>query len=763
MSNILALAILSLIPVSVSAVCVSQETASRIAARFVMSSPSLKMKGAASLSMSLAHTEWSEAVAGAADFYVFNATDGSAFVLVAGDDRAEAVLAYGEGSFNMDDLPCNLRWLLERYREQMECMYKTPSVALAKKTPVFVDAPVIMPMLTCNWDQRTPYRNLCPVHDGKNCVTGCVATAMAQVMYYWRYPLSTPALPSYVTRTLNIDVAALPSVEFDWDNMLDKYVTGDYTDEQATAVATLMRYCGQACKMDYGVGSSSAFVTDEVEAMKAFGYNSSITSLVRYNYSDSDWVSMMLEDLTAGRPLLYGSSGTMSHAFVIDGYDGAKFHVNWGWGGAGNGYYSLDAFPYGFSKHDMLFQVFPEGVDGVAPAWDFESGGIYYKVTGGNVRVTNGVNRYHGAVVIPESVWHGDVSYPVTTVGPGSFAGCTGLTSVVIGSSVTTICENAFADCVNLKRIAIAPSVRFVHNQAFVGCTALDTVDLSGLESWYAINFMDEEATPLRYAHHLRVNGDDITHVNIPESVVALSDYLFRNCESLVSVTMPATVKSVGRYSFYRCSSLKSVLMGDSVATLGYCAFAGCKALDSIALPASLKQIPRLAFKDCSRLTSIVIPDSVTSIGAYAFNKCTRLASVTLGEGLDTIAASAFGGCTAIASVTSKSLVPPLMLSKSCFHSSVYSSAELKVPHRALSAYRTTDYWNLFATITGIPESVVPGDVNGDGEVNIADVNALIQVILTNGEGETWDVNGDGEISVADINLLIDLILSSGR
>lgn len=729
------------------------------AAGFMASKSLKRFSSPATVSLELAYAQPSAIDASAVNYYVFNASDGSAFVIVSGDNRAETILAYGEGSIDMDLLPCNVRCWLDQYSQQMEQLLAMPSHQPMRAS---ADYPVVSPLLTCRWDQISPYNRMCPEFNGSRCLTGCVATAMAQVMYYWQYPESAPALPAYTTGTKNISVPALPGELLHWENMIDAYKGSNFTDEQADAVAALMRYCGQAVEVDYMPGSSGAFIGHVMPALRAFGYNSAVTMLTRYNYSDSMWVEMIHEDLMSGRPILYFAdnvSGSISHAFVIDGYDGNKYHINWGWGGIADGYFALDAFTYGMNyRHSMIFQTFPEDKDGVQQAYDFEAGGIFYKLTGTTVRVSNGPGSYCGDVIIPDVVVHDGQVYPVTAIGPAAFAGSTALTSVAIGGNVMSVGDNAFGGCAALKKVALPARPVVYHHQAFAGCTALDTVALADLDTWFNASFLDEEACPMFYAHHPLVGGKEITHVDVPEGMTSLQDYLFRNWQSLESVNIPGTVTSIGRYVFYHCTALTQVTLGDGVTSIGYCAFAGCKRLAAINLPASLRDIERYAFSECERLETLVIPDSITTIKAYSFRRCTRLRNVTLGAAMDSLGYYAFMSCTALDTIVCKASRPPRMRNKSCFSSSTYADAVLLVPRASFVSYQDDAYWGLFSQIGYVANGVGPYDMNGDGELNIADVNILINVIIAGRTGP-YDANGDGEVTIADVNALIDSVL----
>ena len=312
----------------------------------------------------LVHQEESLRDKSLTDYYVFNASDGSAFVIVAGDDRAASVLAYGKQALNMDKLPCNMQWMLDHYKRQIDWLRQHPDV---KSKTVTLPTPYVSPLLSCSWNQRSPYYNQCPTSGTQHCLTGCIATAMAQVMYYWKYPDEAPAMDGYTSEINGVTVDALPGGYFDWDNMLDTYTTSA-TAQQKDAVAMLMRYCGQACHMGYGTSASGAYSEDELEGMKLFGYNVDATLIARDDYTAEDWAEMIEEQLAAGCPILYGGVDAdkgAGHAFVVDGCIDGMYHINWGWSGSGDGFFVLDAFTsmglkYS-SEQQMLYQVYPTG------------------------------------------------------------------------------------------------------------------------------------------------------------------------------------------------------------------------------------------------------------------------------------------------------------------------------------------------------------------------------------------------------------------
>ena len=209
--------------------------------------------------------------------------------------------------------------------------------------------PTVAPLLgSIQWDQIIPYNKMCPMYNSTDrSVTGCVATAMAQVMMYYQYPKTLQAdIPAYVTRTKYLSIPQINKGEsYDWNNMLPQYASYEplnYTDAQAAAVAKLLYHCGVACEMDYGP-SSGANVTPAILSTY-FGYDSDLMQdLNRDVFTLAEWSQIMDKELTAKRPILYsGQSSDGGHEFVCDGTDGnGLYHINWGWGGYQDGYFDV--------------------------------------------------------------------------------------------------------------------------------------------------------------------------------------------------------------------------------------------------------------------------------------------------------------------------------------------------------------------------------------------------------------------------------------
>ena len=308
-------------------------------------------KGRASKSMNM------QAVpTGMPELYAFN-IEGGGYVIASADDRTLPVLGYSlTGTFDADQMPDNMRAWLQGYAEQISML---GNVSPAPSAADNLGLAAIEPLMQSRWAQNTPYNLLTPVSNGKQTLTGCVATALAQVMYYHQWPkAATTDIPAYTYEdpktNAPVEMQGLPAITFEWDQMLPAYTKDNPgTEQQQQAVAQLMRYCGQAVRMAYGP-TSTTNIQHAVKALREyFNYSKSIRDVFQYEYSLSEWQRLIWEELNHQRPVLMaGQNSTSSHAFVIDGYDGSGFfHVNWGWTGSKDDYFAIDVMNPNYPAH----------------------------------------------------------------------------------------------------------------------------------------------------------------------------------------------------------------------------------------------------------------------------------------------------------------------------------------------------------------------------------------------------------------------------
>ena len=325
------------------------------------------------VSLELAKTESSKArsdnsyLKGTVYFYVFNVSNGEGFVIVSGDDRTEPILAYSdEVDFNPSNIaPQTQKWL-QSYRDEIRNIVfnnisATPEIS--KEWQLLIEGKTseksfgkknggVTPLIQTKWDQSPYYNALCPYDNqaSQRTVSGCVATAMAQVMKFWNYPQTGSGFHSYNHSKYGTLSADFSSTNYLWTSMPNSVTSNN------TAVATLMYHCGVSVDMNYDIasrGGSGAYVINttstpicaEYSFETHFGYKNSLQGISKSNYTNTQWLNVMKSELDAGRPVLYAGFGSGGgHAFVCDGYDDNNFlHFNWGWSGQYDGYFSVNA------------------------------------------------------------------------------------------------------------------------------------------------------------------------------------------------------------------------------------------------------------------------------------------------------------------------------------------------------------------------------------------------------------------------------------
>lgn len=294
-------------------------------------------------------------------YYVFPNANSKGFTIVSGDDRLPEIVGYSsQGSYDGNNLPEGFISFMKAYQNLYNKVNLGDAEALKnlaeikawrnKKNASAASTSAVAPLLgNIEWDQTSPYNNMCPRYDSVHvAATGCVATAMAQVMAYYKYPKQLKAdIPGYVNRWNGIPME-IPTITreegvYDWDNMLPKYnKEANATQQQKDAVAKLMYHCGAAVQMNYGPESAAS--VSATKLAKYFGYDADLMmDLNRSTFSLDKWMQIIDTELAAGRPVLYsGQASDGGHQFICDGKDGeGLYHINWGWSGSQNGYFDL--------------------------------------------------------------------------------------------------------------------------------------------------------------------------------------------------------------------------------------------------------------------------------------------------------------------------------------------------------------------------------------------------------------------------------------
>jgi len=359
--------------------------ATKVAKNFLLQSKRFSGQDGITLAQSFVFSTPSEFIPGEFEdtplLYIFDVDNEGGIILVSGDDVASPVLGYTfSGNYNEDTMPYSFRKWIEGYKNhimwaienEIEANDEVENLwsALLKGEYELENDKRLDPLCSTTWDQSPYYNALCP----GGSVTGCVATAMAQVMKYWNHPAQGTGMHSYNHETYGTLSANFGATTYEWSQMPNSINSNN------NALATLMYHCGVSVDMNYSPNVSGAWVVEDDSPVCSesafknyFGYSSSLHGEKRDWHSNSQWLQMLYADLDAGRPLVYAGFGSGGgHAFVCDGYDaGDYFHFNWGWGGYYDGFFHIDALDPGGtgtgggsggynSGHQAIFDMVPE-------------------------------------------------------------------------------------------------------------------------------------------------------------------------------------------------------------------------------------------------------------------------------------------------------------------------------------------------------------------------------------------------------------------
>ena len=486
-------------------------------------------------------------------FYIFNAEDGG-FVIVSGDDRTPEILGYSErGRLDDNSVPGNVRWLLEYYEDVIKNLPAdyTPTTNTRRAGAIAKES--IAPMIQTSWGQGAPYNSQCPDFSGR-CLTGCVATAMAQIINYHKWPESeTAAIEGYSTATNKLFMPELPATSFEWDNMTD------------TEIAKLMLYCGQAVETDYGTVTSGAYVGNIPTAFSnVFNYDDAIKIVNRKNYADNSWTDLIYQELAENRPVIYGGeSDGSSHIFILHGYENGKFLINWGWGGDFDGYYEIDLLNPGtdnfVSNHTAVVGIQKELNEIRDPIlYNNQDLHLWFKLdpntreamvgTEADFTLANAIARppfdddywknptnYWADIVIPSTIVYNNKVYTVTSIASHAFYQNTEIQRVHLPETIRSIGAAAFYWCINLESINIPNQVSLIGSHTFTLCRKLKKLTL-------------------------------------PNGISEIGGGAFADCQGLTEINIPGNCTSIGNEAFRWCISLRKLILedGEETLNLGY-------------------------------------------------------------------------------------------------------------------------------------------------------------------------------------------------
>jgi hypothetical protein len=475
---------------------------------------------------------WTDVTAqtGFHEFYLLTRNTDEGFVIVAADDRVQPILGYSTENSFTTPLPPHVNAVLQGYEVEI-AYYRThnfeasediislwTSLLEGEFTPQSTTA--VAPMLTTTWDQSPYYNNLCPASDGQHAVTGCAATATAQIMKFWNWPPTGVGSHSYYDDDFGYQSADFGATTYDWEHMPNA-LSGGSNSTQLNAVATLMYHVGVAVEMDYGIQSSGAFVhsyggqwgnmaCSQNALPQYFRYKNTLHSYFKDYTSDADWINILTEEIDAGRPVLetgYGDGG--GHAFVCDGYDNnGMFHINWGWSGHYNGYFAHNALnPGGTGTGGNNSNTFNDGkaiLVGIEPAglMEVSPSQFYLPQPGGSKAITVKPNVGSNApwYAISDQSWltltpnngaaaGGSATITATATANTSGNSRTAIVTVSQGASQKTISVTQMADSCTIVSLPWSDSF-----EEGIGCWTTLDADGDG-NNWFLATGVANEGT----------------------------------------------------------------------------------------------------------------------------------------------------------------------------------------------------------------------------------------------------------------------------
>ena len=798
MRKLLLIAALLFAATTVMAGNVDLSTAQTKAANFLKSKAPQGRLMTSTPTVKWTHEVKNSSKASLAAYYIVNTDKG--YVIVAGDDRAREILAYGEGQLdNLNDLPEAMQLFLNMYQKQMEYLQAHPGLKVQKG--IYRGGVSVGPLLTTAWNQGKPYNMKTPKKgSGQDpyCKVGCSAVALAQVMKYWEYPTTSPALDGYTCPTSGYVIDPLPEYTFDWEHMRNSYPSSSSGIDQLPqtdidAISWFMRYVGQAETMDYGLDKSGAEREEIMQALGIFGYRDAhVIEKIDFqtdevNYTNEQWGELIQSELIAGRPLIYcafdmssDSTGIGGHAFNVDGYDADNdmYHVNFGMSAEKNTYYALNGFTLdnGMTVYDFYPILFADVQDPSLTTdpriytstnalslecYAGETTTATLNVTGANLigDITLALNDADGVFSIDKTtIALADVANGAVTVTYAPQEAGTNTATITLSS-------NGAPDVtVNLKGTATnKPLVKFDPKMLPADSTYITKTS-------FRADWTDQTVPENVVSYTLEVNQKPTSGLiaqadwsEVPSSGSAAS-YMPEGWTYNGGVYLEGGYISVS--STYSIFTPELDLTGfDKVTVVVRAKNEYSWANSAISVKTSVDSKYTEFTSDFADYTFVLNCGGSEKIEIYSELYYPNIQSVKVYAGEVTapqLRATEEGNETkrVITGITDKFYTVNNLLAEGTFLYKV----------KAIYTDGTESAWSNQEMVTLFDNGPAPhefevGDVNHDHTVNIADVTALIDYLLGSGNVCTTcaNVNGDDGINIADVTALIDKLLNSGN
>ena len=489
------------------------------------------------------------------------------FAIVTADDLLPEVVAYSEKSYTTTERNDGFQWWLTAMEEAAAYYVNNNVQARVVKPNTDKYLPEVRPLLSTEWGQEEPFNNECPLLlDGeqypRHCVVGCVATATAQILNYHQYPQT-----GHGTTTLQVPYGDptgtnyffdFSTCNFDWSHMRNTYTRGNYTEQEAQAVAHLSHAMGMMAVMQYGIDFSGAISDDAADGLNNFFGIETAQLVSRQDlmgfgdlYSEEDWCDMVFNELSNVGPLYYAAAdadGQGGHAFVLDGYNAdGLVHVNWGWHGRFDGYYDISLLNpriYTFSKQQEM-------ILGIAPPAKAQV--ITHNITidepGTLAQDIELANQAMGGTVVVSGI---KVSGSLNAADLQTLANLATLKTIDLSKATladNTLPAKAFYGCTNLRTLLLPETMTTIGDGALANCSNLNSLSLpEGDDKNYQVK--DGVVYSKDMKEVIMVLPTTENEVNIAYGVTAIHDHAFEGCKYVRIVNLPTTVTTLGHRSF---------------------------------------------------------------------------------------------------------------------------------------------------------------------------------------------------------------------
>ena len=626
--------VLTIIPLLGIAQQVNETQALKIAKSFYTNLKSNRTRVAEVDKLSLVYTATSAVNTRATEetpfFYVFGVDNNNGYIIVSADERVRPVLGYStSGSFNIDDMPYAMRSFLLSYEEQIyairqanplinetiaqewtDLLQSSSSAATRSNEEIILN--------TAKWGQDAPYNKFGP----KGSVTGCVATAMSIVMHYHQWPVKGIGSNSYLLNGETI--SANFEVNYNWKAMPIERPAGDYTSEQADAIAQLMFHAGVSVNADFGsaTGAQGSYIAPALQ--RNFDYDKDMRTIYRSTTNETVWFNTIRNEINNNRPLIYsGNSSIGGHSFIADGYDNRKYlHINWGWDGQYNGFYAMDLL----SPYDgVSFSNGEEMVVGIQKPGLPKPNYSIYTLSGieggkGMTIDTENVTKNTTFNVTVEHIYN-PTNQSVSARVAIALTDKAGNIKEIMGKTTTTMnakgrSSDTKFSC-TIKEADILPTdllytIISTDNEAtwqiVTGNNIISFLPVSG----NVTNIPDDEHEDIFKDNELGFNAEGVLQLNAGK----LSNLNLGNKEEIKNLTIIGTINADDFY-FIR----------DNMPNLKRIDFSGANIRATTGNKAN--RVPGNAFFNSPNIEEVVLPNNVTELGEYAFSR-TNLRTINL-------------------------------------------------------------------------------------------------------------------------------------